>query len=414
MASISKLQVTKDGKRFWRIYVSRGKGKGTYTSRFYWPDGYSEKVALSKLNTFAVNFENDCKDGKYLNRKEQKAQAEALQQEAAKIKTFKQYGEQVFMPAKKITTAENTRAYYQNALNNHLYSKFGDDKLPEITSAQISAYFLELQSSDLAHSTIIGIYVTLKQLLTMAYLDDSISRNPIDKVKRPRQRKDEQKKEVEAFTADELKEINSCLASEPIKWQAFTRLLIDTGIRRGEACGLKWENIDFENNTATICGNLCYTKEKGIYLDTPKTGKIRDVYFSAAAAKLLKQLQAQQKADVKKRKQRLIKEGKPLDIEKVMIPEYVFTEKGYCSPMHPQSPNRYYKKFGDKYGIEIHPHMLRHSFASVAITNGADIASVSEVLGHADKATTLRMYTHADEESKRRAAGLVLQAIEQA
>ena len=82
--------------------------------------------------------------------------------------------------------------------------------------------------------------------------------------------------------------------------------------------------------------------------------------------------------------------------------------------MHPQSPNRYYQKFGQKYGIEIHPHMLRHSFASVAITNGADIASVSEVLGHADKSTTLKMYTHADEESKRRAANIVLAAIKQA
>ena len=51
--------------------------------------------------------------------------------------------------------------------------------------------------------------------------------------------------------------------------------------------------------------------------------------------------------------------------------------------------------------------------ASAAITNGADIASVSEVLGHADKATTLRMYTHADEESKRRAADLVFKAIGQ-
>ena len=51
----------------------------------------------------------------------------------------------------------------------------------------------------------------------------------------------------------------------------------------------------------------------------------------------------------------------------------------------------------------LHPHKLRHSFASIAITNGADIASVSEKLGHTDKAVTLRMYTHADQESIRRA-----------
>ena len=49
-------------------------------------------------------------------------------------------------------------------------------------------------------------------------------------------------------------------------------------------------------------------------------------------------------------------------------------------------------------------HELRHTFASIAITNGADVASVSEKLGHSDKAVTLRMYTHADQESIRRAS----------
>ena len=59
----------------------------------------------------------------------------------------------------------------------------------------------------------------------------------------------------------------------------------------------------------------------------------------------------------------------------------------------------------------LHPHMLRHSFASVAITNGADIASVSEKLGHSDKAVTLRMYTHADEASISRASDIFREAI---
>ena len=135
--------------------------------------------------------------------------------------------------------------------------------------------------------------------------------------------------------------------------------------------------------------------------------------LASSSAALLEALKTEQEADMLRRKKRLEKEGKPLDIEKITPSEFVFTEKGYNRPMHPQAPNRYFQKFGEKYGIDIHPHLLRHSFASVAITSGADIASVSEVLGHADKATTLRMYTHADEESKRRAAGIVLQAIGQ-
>lgn len=244
----------------------------------------------------------------------------------------------------------------------------------------------------------------------MAYLDDTIARNPMDKVERPKPRKDEkQKVEANAYTADKLKRIISCLDGEPLKWQTMIRLMIDTGIRRGEACGLKWANIDFETNTATIAGNLCYTKAAGVYLDTSKSGKTREVYFSPDVCQLLKQLKAKQTELIKKAYEHA---GSNVVIP---LPEYVFITDGTASPIHPTSPTHYFRQFAKRYGIEdFHPHKLRHSFASVAITNGADIASISEELGHADKSTTLRMYTHANEESKRRAAGVVLAAIEQA
>ena len=94
------------------------------------------------------------------------------------------------------------------------------------------------------------------------------------------------------------------------------------------------------------------------------------------------------------------------------ISPYVFTQENSADPMHPQSPERYLRKFSKHYGIEhLHPHKLRHTFASVAITNGADIASISEILGHCDKSVTLRMYTHADKESMKRAGNVFLSAL---
>ena len=417
MAS-NALKTTKDGRRYYEIRVRVSRERPTLTTRWYIPEGWSKKAIERELAKVSSDFERKCKDGEILSRSEKKALDEEAARlaavEAAKIQTFKQYGERVFMPSKKITTAEKTREYYQGALNNHLYKAFGEIPLQDLTSAQITEFFLGLQNSGLSHSTIIGIYVTLNQLLKMAYNDDTIDRNPIDKVERPRQRKDEQKRAVEAFTSDELKKINACLEKEPLKWRAMIRLIEDTGIRRGEACGLKWENIDFQRNAALIKWNICYTKDKGIYIDTTKTGKEREVYFTQAVADLLKQYRNEQLALTARRTDRLEKDGKPLAFEKVAIPEYVFTEKGVNSPMHPDSPNRYLNSFGKKYGIDIHPHKLRHSFASLAITNGADIASVSEVLGHAQVSTTLNMYTHANEESKRRAAAIVHQAIKQA
>lgn len=83
--------------------------------------------------------------------------------------------------------------------------------------------------------------------------------------------------------------------------------------------------------------------------------------------------------------------------------------------MHPQSPTRYFHKIGERLGISnFHPHLLRHTSASISITNGADVVSVSQRLGHSDTAITLRLYAHANEESIRRAGQTVRDALKDA
>ncbi len=103
-----------------------------------------------------------------------------------------------------------------------------------------------MQKQGKAQATCVKVYTILQGIFKMAYLSDLIDRNPMDKVERPKPRKDEMKKptEAESYTAGELKHILDCLQNEPLKWQAYMSLLIDTGIRRGETCGLKWECVD--------------------------------------------------------------------------------------------------------------------------------------------------------------------------
>ncbi|RKJ39301.1 hypothetical protein D7X94_12725, partial [Acutalibacter sp. 1XD8-33] len=123
------------------------------------------------------------------------------------------------------------------------------------------------------------------------------------------------------------------------------------------------------------------------------SGKSRAVDIAPGVVALLRQLRQEQAAGG--------------------LSPFVFNQEGTPQPMHPQSPTRYMKDFSKRYNVPgLHPHKLRHSFASVAITNGADVASVSEKLGHADKSTTLRMYTHADEESVKRTGDIFRQALE--
>ena len=394
MASTA-LKQTKDGRSFYEIRIRPSRSRPTITKRWYPPEGWSQRAIDRELAKVAAEYERQAKAGELLSLQEQKAADEAAAKEAEKIQTLKQYGERVFMPAKAITCSEHSRANFQQQLDKHIYPVLVDIKLPEISPADISALLLQKQKEGYAHASVIKMFTVLSLLMKEAYLADLISRNPMDKVARPKPRKDEEKgKTAEAFSAEELRDILKKVDREPLKWRALTWLLAVTGIRVGEACGLQWSFVDFVNNRITIAHTLGYTKVKGIYLDTPKSGKTRTLDVDPNVMKLLRALRLEQASNA--------------------ISQYVFTQEKSSKPMHPQTPTRYFKKFGDKNGIKkFHPHMLRHTFASVAITAGADIASVSEVLGHSDKAVTLRMYTHADDESRKRASSIVWDSLKE-
>ncbi len=237
----------------------------------------------------------------------------------------------------------------------------------------------------------VKLYTVLKSIFKMAYMADIVEKNPMDKVERPKPRKDEViKAENIAFTAKEICDIFNCLDHEPMKWQLYIRLMADTGIRRGECCGLQWDDFDFDRRTVTIQRTVNYTPKTGIYVDTTKNRRIRTVDLDPRLLLLVEQYHMVQEIDSK----------------------WVFTQDDSPEPMFPTSPTRYMKKFADRYGIkDFHPHKLRHSFASIAITHGADIASVSEKLGHSDKSVTLRMYTHSDQESMRKASQIFRDAL---
>lgn len=392
MASTRK-KTNKAGQVFYEISVSRSRGKSRLTRRWYPPEGWSRKAIERELAAVAAEFERQSDAGEIVTRAERREQEAEAKREAAKILTLRQYGERVFMPAKTITMSENNRANYQSYLDKKIYPALGDIKLPEITPAQITALLLDIQAEGKAHSTVIKVYTILHSFFKMAYLGDVIPRDPMDKVERPKPRKDEVKADGPlAYAPAEVQKIITGLEREPLKWQTLVHLLIDTGIRRGECCALQWKNIDFDTGAVTIAGNLCYTSTKGVYLDSPKNGHTRTVYAGAQTLALLRQLRTEQAQKA--------------------ISQYVFTKERSPEPMHPQSPTRYLQKFSERYGVpDLHPHKLRHTFASIAITNGADVASVSEALGHTDKAVTLRMYTHADQESISQAAQIVRKAI---
>lgn len=393
MATIRKY-TAKSGRDYYEFRCKFSRDEHERSTRWYVPDGWSAKAIEREVTKQAAEFERRCRAGEVLTRSEQREKEAAAKQAAASILTVRQYGERVFMPVKSVTCSENTRASFHRMLKLYIYPVIGALKMPDVSSADINALLLDFQSNGRAHSTCVKLYTILNLLFKMAYMDDFIPRNPMDKVQRPKARKEEYNAsaDVESFTVDEVRHILACLENEPLKWRVYIRLMADTGIRRGEACALTWQNVDFEAETITISQSLNYTKEAGVFVGTPKSGKTRTVNVDSYVMQLLRQLRQEQ--------------------ANTAISPYIFTQNGTAAPMHPQSPTRYMQKFGERYGVKhMHPHKLRHTFASIAITNGADVSSVSEILGHADSAVTLRVYAHADEKSRKKASNIFRSAI---
>lgn len=426
MAS-TRLLKTKDGRSYYEIRCHK-RGRGEKTFRWFVPDGWSSKAIEKELGNQIRDFESSFLSGDILTRTEEKveraaeeAKRAAEELERAKLKTFRQYAEGVFLPAKALEISENTKASYRSTLELHAFPVLGDILLVEITPAMLTKLFLSHMENH-AHGSTIKVYNVINGVFEMAFLDDSVSINPMLKVKRPRMPKDEKGRNEADLALDEkeLLHVFSCVAKEPLKWQAFIELAADTGCRRGELCALEWKDIDLENNLITIKSNLQYTPGKGVYFTSPKSGKTRTVDIGEDTVALLKRWKKEQQnicvckyvfnpersnqykhMNPEDKKTNKKKEPKPLPIENM--------------PMSPQSPTRYFHEFGERYGIPgFHPHLLRHTSASVAIMNGADIPSVSMRLGHADPAITMKMYTHGNEEGMRRAGQIFRDALKKA
>lgn len=307
--------------------------------------------------------------------------------------TLQEFTLTVHMPRKTVSMAESTRDRWTGSMQTHIFPILGHYRMCDLTSFEISDFLLYLQQLGLARSTVLRYYTILNNIFKMALTMKLIPENPMDGVERPKGRKDEVvHPHPEAYTPKEVVYILNCIKKEPIKYQAMIMVMCETGMRRGECCALTWDCIHFDTCTIDICGSLYYTKSKGIYLDTTKNKSEHTVYVSRQTMDLLQELELLNFATVNSK--------------------FVFTQNNSADPIHPDTPTRYFALLGKKYGINhMHPHKLRHTFASIAITNGADAVSVAELLGHSNTEVLFRYYTSSNEASVKRASLLYQNAI---
>ena len=389
MASI-KQKTDAKGFTVYQVQASDGRGRRVYRT-FKPQPTWSAKTTQRELRKFAAQLENELKGGQVLTKAERREQARREAAQAAKVQTLRQYVDRVWMPQKRATAARSSIRAYEVNLRLHVLPALGDSLLGEITPPMITALFYQLQAEGLADKTLNLIWNITGEIFSTAVQDEILDHSPMQKARRPAASKDAKvDQDKKAYTADEMLRVLEAIGQEPLIWRALALLLTMTGLRRGEACGLQWDCVDFATGEITIKRNVQPCKG-GVYVTTPKTGRERTVLAPPDVLDLLRQLRQAQPVTVR----------------------WVFARPHSTEPINPNSVTNHFRQMGRRYGLEdFHPHKLRHSFASIAIEQGADVAAVSKCLGHSTIQTTLAVYTHTNQAATRRAASKVWQALQ--
>lgn len=257
--------------------------------------------------------------------------------------------------------AENTLEAYRRDINSFLtISKTKDIKA--ITRDELSLYLVYLKKENRAASTVARHVAALKTFFKYLYQEGYIKENPVADLERPKQ----DKKLPQFLSIAEVdKLLNGPDLNTPfgIRDKAMLEVLYATGVRVSELISLGINNINLEIGFVRCMGKG--SKERIIPLGSQAVESL-NTYLSWGRNKLLKNPREQILF--------LNQHGRGL------------TRQGFWKIL---------KGYTTKLGIEkeISPHMLRHSFATHLLENGADLRAVQEMLGHADISTT-QIYTH--------------------
>lgn len=285
---------------------------------------------------------------------------------------------------------ESTRALYAMLSRNHLDpAPFGDTRLDRLRPTDVEALVLVLRSRGLADSTVRTTYTVLRGALDAAVRDGLLARNPAALVRRP----GVARVEAKHLPADQVVAVLDAARSS--RHHTLLLLIAATGLRRGEALGLRWSAVDLDAGTLAVRATL--NRVGGaLVLTEPKTARSRrTVPLSPGVVALLRSHRTGQLSE-RLRAANVWNET-----------DYVFTTEA-GQPVDPRNLLRALSVATRSAGVEgVGIHTLRHSAAVAWLEAGVHIKAVSDLLGHSSIAITGDVYGHTSDDTARSAvAGL--------
>lgn len=278
---------------------------------------------------------------------------------------------------KKNTVKKSTYYNYSYSVAKYLYPSFAGKNITKIKNYN---NFIEELSDTLSPKTVRDIVTKLKEIINF-YEEEHNTKINVKKMSLPKLNK----KGIQILSNKEKQKLEKyCIEQNSLKSLGIL-ICLNTGLRIGEVCALRWENIDFESKKIHIEKTIerIYSKEENktiVIIDTPKSiTSVRTIPINSKLYNILKQIRGKSKKT-----------------------DFVLTG----SSEHYVEPRNYQYHFKEilkrskvkKYKF----HTLRHTFATNCIEAGMDIKSLSEILGHADVSITLNIYVHSSDKIKRK------------
>lgn len=294
--------------------------------------------------------------------------------------TVKEYFEN-WLDRKKQTVAYGTYAHYKSYVNNHIIPGIGHWKINKIKNHHVESFVDEINAKKISQRTKKHIFRILSSALNKGQrfgMDENI----MEDIAAPRVERQEtefwSEKEVQAFVSS----LNSKNHSTPIM------LALATGMRKGEILGLTWSKVDLINKTISVTHQLKQqekedgTKEWVLSPQLKTKTSYRTIKIDDDTVKLLEAHKKQQEKD----KMKLGKDYMDKDL-------VCATTIG--DSIKPSYMRTVFNRTIDKSGVKkISFHGLRHTHATLLLTNGVHPKVVQERLGHRSIETTLDTYSH--------------------
>ncbi|MBR2949481.1 MAG: site-specific integrase [Lachnospiraceae bacterium] len=278
---------------------------------------------------------------------------------------------------------------------------FGQRIIRDIRISDGKAWFIKLFEDGYSYSTIACIRGVIKPAFQMAYNDDIIRKNPfdfrLDIISNNTQKR-------EALTIEQQKQFLEFTQNDPHFCQYLDeiKILLGTGMRVSEFCGLTISDLDFENRRIRVDHQLVRSREGKRYIEKTKTecGR-RYIPMSDEVYKSFWNILA----------------SRPKLKTEIMIDGYagfVLLDRN-GNPKVATHIQKMVQRLREKYN-EVHvvplpritPHVLRHTFCTNMANAGMDLKSLQYVMGHSDAGVTLNVYTHNSYEMAKEAMGKVV------